>query len=87
MDLVMLALTVIFPAFEAEVMKDPKILNQVLLGCFAEGWVPEIVKFNNRHCKILSLYLVHSGGSVVRTSKLDQQFRHLWLFVSIPILF
>ena len=53
MDLVMLALTVIFPASEAEVMKDPKILNQVLLGCFAEGWVPEIVDLKNSHGKIL----------------------------------
>ena len=43
MDLAMVGCssTVIFPASEAEAMKDPKILNQVLLGCFAEGWLPE----------------------------------------------
>ena len=45
MDLAMLGCssTAIFPVSdsEAEVMKDPKISDQVLLGCFAEGLVPE----------------------------------------------
>lgn len=50
MDLAMLGCssTVIFPASEAEVMKDPKILNWVLLDCFAEGWLPEGTKLSNR---------------------------------------
>ena len=50
MDLAMLGCssTVIFPASEAEEMKDPKISNQVLLGCFAEGWLPESVKLGTR---------------------------------------
>ena len=50
MDLAMLGCssTVIFPASEAEVMKDPKILDRVLLGCFAEGLLPETAKLSNR---------------------------------------
>ena len=40
MELAMLGCfwTVIFPSSEAEVMKNPEISVQVLLGCCGEGW-------------------------------------------------